>query len=451
MALYRKVDAKLEEWYRNREKQALLVDGARQTGKTFSIRAFGKSHFRYTVEINFLENKDAKGIFESSPDARAFLSRISLLTHESMVPGETLIFFDEVQECPEIVTAIKFLAEDGNYRFVMSGSLLGIELKDIRSVPVGYMDVVTMYPLDFEEFLVNLNVSRSVIDTLHESYEKVLPVDEFVNKKILDLYTLYLLVGGMPEAVDEYLSSNNLRNVTEVQQSIIRLYKKDISKYDPSDKLYIEEIYDLIPAELNAKNKRFILKNLNENFKFSRYENSFLWLKDAGAAIPVYCCDEPKSPLMLSRATNLFKLFLSDVGLLSAMYSNGIQLRILQHDLAINFGAVFENAVAQELLCHGFIPYYYNNSRRGEVDFLIEENGHVLPVEVKSGKDYTRHNALSNLMSVPSYALDKAVVLAQTNVQREGDVIYFPVYMTMFMQKEESAEQIYHPDLSGLS
>ena len=235
-----------------------------------------------------------------------------------------------------------------------------------------------------------------------------------------------------------------------VQQDIIRLYKRDISQYDPENKLHIEDIFNLIPPELNAKNKRFILKRLNENAKFDRIENGFLWLTNAGVAIPVYNVEEPKIPLLLARSRNLFKLFQNDIGLLAAQYAEGIQMRIIKGDKDINFGSIYENAVAQELAAHGIIPYYYNNKKRGEIDFVIELDGKVLPIEVKSGKDYESHRALSNIMNCNEYDIQEAVVFNNGNLHVSGNIIYAPIYMVMFLEKDNTAPVFYKVDLSGL-
>lgn len=263
------------------QKKALLVTGARQIGKTFIIRQYAKETGKHFIEINFLENETAGRLFEEAGDSKNILRRLSALTDVPMEPGRTIIFFDEVQECKEIVTAIKFLVEEGSYQYILSGSLLGVELKDIRSIPVGYMDIVEMYPMDFEEFCMANGVSEDILRLLREAFEKSQPVDSFIHDKMMELFRLYLVVGGMPDVVNTFLETNNLKKVEEVQQGINRLYKRDTAKYDPQNKLYLEEIFNLIPSELNSKNKRFILKSLNENFKFSRYENSFLWLKEA--------------------------------------------------------------------------------------------------------------------------------------------------------------------------
>lgn len=326
--LKRKIDHYIKRYYET-TRNALLITGARQIGKTYSIRQFGKS-FKSFVEINFIDNPEAVDVFKGAKGSADILFRLSAMTTIPLIKGETLIFFDEVQKCPEMVTAIKFLVDEGSYRYILSGSLLGVELKDLRSEPVGYMGIKDMYPLDFEEFISCVGINDKIIDSLRNAWESRVAVDEFVHSKIMELFRLYLVVGGMPAAVSKYIESNNLQAVMAVQQDIIRLYKRDIAQYDPDNKLYIEEIFNLIPPELNAKNKRFILKKLNENAKFERYQNSFLWLKNAGVALSVYNVEEPKIPLLLARSRNLFKLFQNDIGLLAAQYAEGIQLRIIR-------------------------------------------------------------------------------------------------------------------------
>ena len=436
------------------DKRALLVTGARQVGKTFLIRKIAKECFENVIEINFIEQPDAIELFSEQKGAKDLLLRVSALTHKSLVPGKTLIFFDEVQRCKEMLTAIKFLVDEGNYKYVMSGSLLGIELDKLRSVPVGYMDEIEMFPIDLLEFIEAIGIGRDVISHLKECYEKKCPVDDFVHQRMLEVIRLYLIVGGMPAAVQKYLDTNNLRRVYEEQRGIIRTYKRDITQYENNRKLQIEEIFDLIPSELNAKNKRFILKELTEKARFAKYEDGFVWLKDAGVAIPTYNVEEPRVPLLLSKQRNLFKLFLNDVGLLAAMYGGNIQTRLLSKDANINFGAVFENLVAQELYAHGFAMdhslYYFNSKRQGELDFLVEYDGNVLPIEVKSGKDYNRHNALSNVMESKEYSIPSAYVFCQDNIHVKDNYIYLPIYMIAFVSQIPVEETIYKLDLTGL-
>lgn len=436
-------------------KRALLVTGARQVGKTYSIRQVGKACFEHFIEINFVEKPEALALFSEAEGAEDLLLRLSAFVKRQLVPGKTLIFFDEVQECKEMVTAIKFLVDEGSYRYVMSGSLLGVELKDIRSVPVGYIDELEMHPVDLEEFAMAVGIGEEVMSHLKDCYEQQKPVDKFIHGRMLELVRHYLLVGGMPAAVQKYIDTNNLRQVLDEQRSIIRTYKRDITKYDPEHKLQIEEIYDLIPSELDAKNKRFVMKELGEKARFSRYESGFLWLKDAGVSIPTYNVEEPRVPLLLNKQRNLFKLFLSDVGLLAAMYGGNIQVRLLSNDVNINYGAIYENLVAQELNAHGFAMghglYYFNSKKQGELDFVIEKDGSVLPIEVKSGKNFERHRALSNVMQNEEYAIAQAIVFCQDNVQTKEKVTYLPIYMVMFVQQEQAEELISKFDLTGLS
>lgn len=473
----RKIDSELREFMRN-DNRSLLVIGARQVGKTFSIRQAAKACFDNVVEINFIEQPSAVRLFNGVTDAKELLLRISAFTRKQLVPGKTLVFFDEVQECKEIVTAIKFLVDEGSYRYVMSGSLLGVALKDIRSTPVGYMSEKEMYPLDLEEFATAIGISQDVINHLRQCYEERKPVDGFIHERMMEMIRLYLIVGGMPAAVQKYSDTNNLRHVLDQQRDIIKTYKRDITKYDPEHKLQIEEIYNLMPPELNAKNKRFILKELNAKAaikreaselaqisereqarpkakaRFSRYESGILWLKDAGVALPTYNIEEPRLPLLLNKQRNLFKLFMNDVGLLAAAYGGNIQMRLLSKESNINYGSIYENLVAQELYAHGFPIdhdlFYFNSKKQGELDFVVEYEGNVLPIEVKSGKDYDRHRALANVMQNEEYDIPQALVFCNDNVQVMNKLVYLPIYMTMFLQQTKAEEAIYKFDLTGL-
>lgn len=449
----RKVDELIRHFILN-DRRALLVTGARQVGKTYAIRKASKECFENVVEINFIEQPDAIALFSELKGAKDLFLRISAFSKKPLIPGKTLIFFDEVQECKEMVTAIKFLVDEGSYKYVMSGSLLGVELKDLRSVPVGYMEEMEMYPLDLQEFFKAIGIGSDVIGHLRKSFEERRPVDDFIHRRMLEAVRLYLIIGGMPAVVQKYIETNNLRRVYEEQRGIIHTYKRDIAKYELNKKLQIEEIYELIPSELNAKNKRFILKELNEKARFSKYEESFLWLKDAGVAIPVYNIEEPRVPLLLSKQRNLFKLFLNDVGLLAAMYGGNIQTRLLSQDTNINFGSVYENLVAQELCAHGFYQqhslYYFNSKKQGELDFVVEYDNNVLPIEVKSGKDYERHNALSNVMANVEYDVPQAYVFCQENIHTKEKIIYYPIYMITFFENIQAEEKIYRFDLTGI-
>lgn len=432
-------------------KTALLIEGARQIGKTFSIRQFGKK-FKTYIEINFIEQPEAISLFKDLSNTKDFLARLSLFTKQKLIKRDTLIFFDEVQICPEVITYIKFLVDEGSYNYILSGSLLGIEINDLRSVPVGYLTIKRMFPLTFREFALNLGLNSSILENLETSFKEKKPVDDFIHKKMMELFRVYLVVGGMPAAVNRYIETNNLNEVIDIQNQIVNLYKKDITQYDKNNKLAIAQIFELIAPQLNSQNKRFIIKDIKSGVKFDRYENSFLWLKDAGFALPVYNVETPKIPLKLSKSRSLFKLFMSDVGLLASEYSQGIQLKIISGDDKLNYGAIFENYIAQELTACEHDLYYYNNKKRGELDFLIEYDGEVLPIEVKSGKDYKVHRALSNIMDCGEFNLNRALIFNNSNLKVEGKLTYAPIYMAMFLKQEINDEDsIYKIDLSELN
>lgn len=432
-------------------KTALLIEGARQIGKTFSIRQFGKK-FKTYIEINFIEQPEAISLFKDLSNTKDLLARLSLFTKQKLIKRDTLIFFDEVQICPEVITYIKFLVDEGSYNYILSGSLLGIEINDLRSVPVGYLNIKRMFPLTFREFALNLGLNSSILENLETSFKEKKPVDDFIHKKMMELFRVYLVVGGMPAAVNRYIETNNLNEVIDIQNQIVNLYKKDITQYDKNNKLAIAQIFELIAPQLNSQNKRFIIKDIKSGVKFDRYENSFLWLKDAGFALPVYNVETPKIPLKLSKSRSLFKLFMSDVGLLASEYSQGIQLKIISGDDKLNYGAIFENYIAQELTACEHDLYYYNNKKRGELDFLIEYDGEVLPIEVKSGKDYKVHRALSNIMDCGEFNLNRALIFNNSNLKVEGKLTYAPIYMAMFLKQEINDEDsIYKIDLSELN
>lgn len=448
--LERKIDRRIDVHFEN-SRSALLLTGARQTGKTFAIRNYARKKKLKLVEVNFLESPSACDIFVGAVDVSDVLVRLSAYAQTTFEPGRTLIFFDEVQKCPDVVTWIKFLVDDGRFVYALSGSLLGVELKNVRSVPVGYLAIEEVYPLDFEEFVRALGVSDEVLEKVRMSWVEKSHVDVVVHEALMRLVRLYLVVGGMPAVVQTYVDTNDIRAVQMKQKEILDLYKWDISQYDPDSKLYINEIFDIIPTELNAKNKRFVLKNLNEYAHFSRLENGFIWLKDAGVALPTYNVESPCTPLKLSEQRNLFKLFQSDVGLLASQYAAGIALQLLKGDVMINYGAIYENFVAQELHTHGWNLYYFNNKKQGELDFVIEEDGQAIPIEVKSGKDYQRHRALGNVMSNELYQINKAYVLCNDNLTIKNNVVYLPMYMLMFIQKQElTSPLIFRPQLESL-
>lgn len=440
--LKRKIYKQIEDFYKCHSNKALMITGARQVGKSYIIEKYAKEHYSSFIRIDFIENPEYIALFDNVTSATDVLLKLSAIFGDKMIPMKTIIFFDEVQECKELITQIKYLVSEGSYTYILSDSLLGTVMNDIRSIPVGYLQILTMYPLDFEEFAIANGVGENIFDMLESAFNSLTPIDDFIHKKLLSLFELYLIVGGMPAVVSSFISTKNLKFVLDTQKMIIELYKRDISKYDKENKLYLNNIFDLIPSELNAKNKRFILKKLNENAKLSIYLNSFLWLKNAGVAISVFNANEAKVPLVLSKSSNLFKLFLNDVGLLAALYGEGIQLKLLSGELNINHGAIYENFAATELTAHGFIPYYFNSKKIGEVDFLVESEGKVVPIEIKSGKDYYRHSAIDNMLECKNYDIEKALIFCNGNIEKKDKVVYYPIYMLSLIRKKDISEDI---------
>lgn len=451
--LKRKAEKEIRRFLESKDRKSLLVDGARQVGKSYLIEKLGREYFKNFIKIDFFSDALSRNIFTTSSNTDDIISRLSLLSDKKLEKGETLFFFDEVQECKEAVTAVKYLVQEGSYKYILSGSLLGIELYSVKSMPVGYMDSIEMFPLDFEEFCMANGVQESIITSLKDSFDNRTGVDEFIHEAMLRLFRLYLVVGGMPGVVVKYLEEKNIADAVREQENIIKRYKEDIVKYESIDKkLRITKAFDAIPGELNNINKRFVLNHLDSEAKADRYENTFEWLKAAGVAIPVYNAEEPVLPLRLSEKSTLFKLFLSDVGLLCSMYADSIQLRLLSGETDINYGAVYENFVSQELRAHGFERLYYFKSRKqGEVDFLISRGNTVVPLVVKSGRDYTKHHALDRILSNPKYGLQSAIVFSNANVSIDGAIIYYPIYMLMFIQREViPPDMTYTPDISIL-
>ena len=448
--MYRKDSIIIEEWLKRSDK-ALLVTGARQIGKTWLIREeIAKSGY-CKFEVNFIDQPDLVDYLNVKMSANEFLVKLKMIMPEDCKPQETVVFFDEIQKCPEIVTKIKFLVEEGSFKYVMSGSLLGVELKGITSVPVGYLTVLTMYPMDFEEFMIANNVSKTTLEMLKAKFETCQPVDEFIHQKLLSLFFIYLIVGGMPDAVKIYIATKDIREVDKVQRDIVALYKEDFSQYESEDKkLKLISIYDIIPAELNKQNKKFVFTMLNKELKFDRYENSFLWLKDAGVALPVYNVEAPVIPLKASKSSNVFRLFSNDTGLLTSAYPAETKLELINKNSEVNNGAHFENAVAQQLTANGLEPYFCKKKDIGELDVLVEMDGKVVPIEVKSGKAYKAHKSLDNFMKISDYHIEKAYVLSVANIEQEGSVVYLPIYMCYLLKERKIGKLIVDLDMEGL-
>lgn len=432
----RKAEKKIKDWIKESNK-ALLVSGARQVGKTYSIRrCLTEAKCNY-LEINLIEQPDLIPVFEQSMSVDDLIINLSAATNYSFVKGESFLFIDEVQEVRDIVTRIKFWVDEGSFRYILSGSLLGIELKSLRSAPAGYLEEVKMFPLDFEEFLRASSVNEDVLEYLRQCFMEKKSVGELIHDKIMKHFRRYLVVGGMPDAVREYIESGDISKVTIIQKNIKELYKLDFTKYEAEDKkLRIISIYETMPAQLLKQNRRFNYADIQKGLRFEKLENSFLWLTSAGVAIATYNTTEPRVSLSQNQKSSLLKLYSSDVGLLTSGYGNALRTKILVDDEKVNLGGIYENAVAQELNTHGFQTWFYNSHKHGELDFVIEEDNEVIPIEVKSGKDYYIHSAISKAADNPEYEISKAYVFTNYNVKTEGKMIYLPVYMSMFIRDE---------------
>ena len=429
--LERKAYKRFEAWKRTKTQQALLVTGARQVGKTYLIEHFLKETYPRYVKFDLVDQKRVLSSFKQAVDAEDLMLRISAAATTELVAGQTAIFIDEIQEYPDIVTHIKYLAQRDDFDFVFSGSLLGTQIKSIRSLPVGYVTEVEMFPLDFEEFCQASGLSPNIFASLRNYLESRRPVPDYLHERLMHLYRRYLLVGGMPDVVSSFLAFGTLDPVRAAQQEIKKYYLRDVSKYAPDEQvLTIQGIYNLIPSELSGHNRRFKLKSIPDVKRFDNVVDEFLWLTSAGVAISVNNVAEPTSPLMMTRENSRFKLYYSDVGLLCGTLLKGSSLDLLDGKKGMNLGGVYENAVAQELHSRGIEPYYHSSRRIGELDFAFERpDGTLAIIEVKSGGSYLTHAALDNALNTRNYAIDDAFVLAETNIRTEGKITYLPIYM----------------------
>lgn len=434
--LYRKFYDYMMKWKEEPKKKALFISGARQIGKTTLIREFGKQNYEKYLEINFITTPSAKAIFEGDLSAELLITKLTAFFKTELLPNHTLIFFDEVQECLKVRTAIKFLVDDGRFDYIESGSLLGVTYQDVISFPVGYEDPQVMYPMDFEEFALALGVQKATFEVLEKAYQTKTPVDDFIHKEMLRVFQFYCVVGGMPAVVQEFVNSNDMGKVLNIQKGIIELYRKDVQKYAQKGKEKIQMIFDAIPAELNNKNKRFILSDLKKSARSERYESCFQWLSDAGVTLPCHNLHELIQPVAINVSRNLFKLFLNDTGLLCAMSSSDIQFQIINDNLDINEGSIMENMFATQLKSNGYTLYYYDKKKVGELDFVIEYGTKLLPIEIKSGKNYKSHPALHNILQNKDYKITKPIVFCIGNIENQEDILYLPLYMIMYVKDE---------------
>lgn len=439
--LKRKIDQVLKNWKENGAKKALCIIGARQIGKTTAVREFARQEYECSLQLDFLDSADARNAFEKSASTQDILVSLRALSQTPLIPGKTLILLDEIQECPAARTAVKYLVEDGQFDYIETGSLLGVRIREVKSLPVGFEELVNMYPLDFEEFLWAMRVQPEVIQNLQECYEQCRPVPEAVHELMLRLFLTYTAVGGMPEAVQSFVDHRDLLLVSQIQHRIFDLYKLDIGQYTAeSERVKVMNLYKSVPAQLNEKNLRFYLTDVHPDARLNRYERSLSWLIESADILTSYSVTEPAVPLALNAKRSLFRLFMNDTGLLCAALGGQIQRKIIQKDPSVNLGSVMENAFAQLFVSAGFELFYFNSKKIGEVDFVLEKDGMTDLIEIKSGNDWRKHPALTKLLAAQEKTEGQAIVFCQGNVEKTEQVLYLPWYMVLFYhpQKEES-------------
>lgn len=448
--LFRKIENYIKDYLQSNDDRIMIVEGARQIGKSFIIRKVAKELFPNYLEINLLEDKDGLRMFEKVNTTEDFYLQLGMIGGENLSSYEdTIIFLDEIQEYPHLLTMLKFLRQERQFHYIASGSLLGLTLHRTTSVPLGSIHIKKMYPLDFEEFLIANKVGQNVIDHIYSMFKERESLDEGMHLRIIDLFRKYLLAGGMPDAVNSYLDTHNIVEVRKVQNDIHDLYEVDASKYDISNKLKIERIYRMIPSLMENKKKRVVLKDIEDKIgsRFTSYQEEFEYLIDSGIALEVKAVSGPRFPLLESGTKNLLKLYMNDVGILTGiLFRNNIRA-ILDTQCSVNLGAVYESVVAQELTAHGYETFYYDNKKNGEVDYLIDDYStlSVLPIEVKSGKDYTLHSALDRFVSNPDYNVKEAFVFSnEREVIKKDKITHLPVYFVMCLQADAT-------DTSGLT
>lgn len=431
--LKRKAMDEVERWFRKDLKKALCILGARQTGKTTLIREFARENKLTLVELNFMADPSAALIFQGNPDPEQILLQLSYRSSEGALNSEsTLVLFDEIQECPEARTAVKFLMDTARCRFVETGSLLGARLKDIRSVPVGYELLMNMYPLDFEEFMWANRINPQIIETLRKCAADLTEVPEYLHGKMLELFRTYIAVGGMPAVVQRFVDTHDMAEIQRQLDSLWILYQQDIAKYaDVKDRPWILAIFNNIPSELMKPSKRFMFSSIKEKGRFTSFEPSLTWLTEASLCLPCLNVTEPFFPLKLKEKRNLFKLFLLDTGLLCSRYQ-GMPLEIIQNSHRVNWGGFLENIAAQILCASGYLLFYYNSKKLGEIDFVIEEGSSISLIEMKSCHGFRNHPALSNVMSVAGWNFKRRLVFCESNVFQEDGILYFPYYLMPF-------------------
>lgn len=440
--LYRKIAKRIEDYFLSDSDRLLVIDGARQIGKSYIIRYVGQRMFPNYIEINMEEDKLGNRIFAEARTTKEFYLALSVIAGDKMKDRKsTLVFIDEIQAYDHLFTLVKFLMQEARFTYIASGSQLGIALKNTQSVPVGSLDMAHMFPMDFEEFLYANGVGSELIEAMRDNFNKNTALSEALHENMLDFFKKYLLVGGLPQAVDKYVKERNVVEFRNIQREVHSMYAIDASKYEQEHnrRLKIRRIFEMVPSNLENKKKRLVIKDIeNKSWKRSNdYSDEFEYLVSAGVVLEAKAISKPSYPLLENSGKNLMKLYLNDVGMLSGIFYRNNILAIMSDMKSINLGSVYETVVAQELRAHGYDLYYYDNKKNGEVDFLIDDPDNLsnIPIEVKSGKDYTVHSALDKFLSIAEYGVRRAYVLSnERDVYVKNGITYIPIYYIMFFE-----------------
>ena len=439
--LKRKIIDRLEKWYQSGHYKAPLVFGARQVGKTTAIREFSKAHYDHLIEVNFVKHPMAAKAFDGDLTTRTIITNLSAMGFGPFVEGKTLVFFDEIQECPNARTAIKFLVEEHLFDYIESGSLLGINNKPVPSYPVGYEERYDVYPLDFEEFLWAKGVSDDVIEIIKKSYRQLSPVPEFIHQQISRYYREYLVVGGMPEAVQTFVTKTDFNEVVKVQRSIMTTYRADITSYAGKMAPLVKRVFDAMPSALGKQDKRFVLSDIEKGASLRKYEDPTQWLIDAGIAYYSFNTNAFELPFEAMENRRLYKLYMVDTGLLCSQLLKKMQFSVMNGEIDINEGALTENFVACALAANEVALHYYDKKSKLELDFVIPDENGITIIEVKSGAEYKKHASLNNAIASNAMKIDRSIVLSANNIEVDNGIIYLPLYMASLLS-------IFVPDLN---
>lgn len=435
----RKIQIDLENYYKNTsEQKILIVYGARQVGKSYIIRNTAKSFFKNYAEIDLKDDYETNKMFSNVQTTKDFYTLVSSLFGGLNNSDDTIIFLDEIQFYPHLMTLLKPLAKERKYRYIVSGSLLGITLRH-SFIPMGSITEKRMFPMDFEEFLWANNYGETAIEELKNCFINLKEVNQSVHEYTLRLFQDYLLSGGLPDAVNEYIINQNVSKMRQVQNEIHTYYKDDCSKYDEEHNLKIRRIFDLLPSNMANKVKRIQFKSIEgkDDSNLDKYEDEFDYLFDSGISLPSRAVSNPVFPLVQSKSKNLIKAYFNDVGLLTdILYKNNV-FAVLNKDSGINLGSVYETAAAMELIAHGHELYYFDSKKVGEVDFLINnyDSLSIVPIEIKSGNDQNNFRAIPKLVDPNgNYKLSYGYTFGNKNiVKKDGNLITLPIYMIMFL------------------